>query len=139
MKFSTLYDHHDGPEISDFGPSLTKQEFAQEADINYIMEQFHATGMAPMVNPATIYGDFTDPALNDYQLQLERLRSAQELFDQLPPKIRERFQNEPAQLIMFAQDPANQAEARELGLLRPEATAAPPAAPPEPPATPPKP
>lgn len=135
ITFSNIYDHHQGPEISDFGPSMTRQEFLEEADVNYIVNQYETTGMNPtgMNAREPIFGDFSDPALNDYQLALNTVQGAGELFQRLPARVRERFANDPANLILFVQDPANTKEAHELGLLRDDyvSPSAPPA--PEPP------
>lgn len=120
-KFSTQYDHHQGPEISDFGPSLTKQEFLEETDINNIINQYETTGMAPMAGGAEpMYGDFSAPELQSYHQAMNIVQGSQELFDRLPARVRERFANDPANLILFVQDPANLKEAHELGLLRPD-------------------
>lgn len=120
-KFSTQYDHHDGPEIKDFGPSLTKQEYAEESDINFIINQYETTGIAP-AGPGRepIFGDFTDPTLTDYQQALNTVQGARELFERVPAKVRERFHNDPAELIAFVQDDRNIDEAFQLGLLRPD-------------------
>lgn len=128
--FSNVYEHHQGPEISDFGPSKTKQEFLEESDINNILERYEATGLAPQNPNAGMYGDFSDPALQNYQEAMNMVIGAQELFERLPPKTRERFANDPANLIMFVQDPNNQAEAHQLGLLRDDYKS--PSAPPAP-------
>lgn len=117
--FSTIYEHHQGPEISDFGPSLTKQEFLEESDVNFIVNQYETTGLGPLAaDREPIYGDFTDPALTDYHHALQVVAGAAELFQRLPARVRERFANDPANLIQFVQDPNNQKEAHELGLLR---------------------
>lgn len=117
-KFSTLYDHHDGPELHDFEPTRTKQEFAQEADINYILEQYQTTGMLPANNgPEPAFADFTDPALADFQTAQNLVIGARDMFDHLDARIRERFNNDPATLILFMQDPANRKEAEDLGLV----------------------
>ena len=121
LKFSTIYDHHDGPEINDFGPSRAKQEFREEADINHIMEEYKTTGFLPGLREAeAVYGDFTNPELTNYQDAMNIVLSANELFAQLPPRVRERFANDPVNLILFVQDGNNRKEAIELGILQPE-------------------
>lgn len=133
-KFSTQYDHHQGPEISDFGPSLTKQEFLEEADVNNIINQYETTGIAPMAGGAEpLYGDFSAPELQSYHQALNIVQGSQELFDRLPARVRERFANDPANLLLFVQDPNNLKEAHELGLLREDYKS--PSAPPQTPPT----
>lgn len=117
MKFSTQYDHHEGPAISEFEPSRTKQEFLEESDINFIVGQYEQTGIAPPVNEG-VYGDFSAPELADYHTAQNLVIGAKELFMRVPARVRERFRNDPAELILFCQDPANTKEAHELGLLR---------------------
>lgn len=134
IAFSTEFDRHQGPEISDFGPSLTKQEFLDESDVNNIINQYETTGIGPMPSGAEpMFGDFSDPALANYQDSLNIVRGSQELFAALPARVRERFANDPVNLILFVQDPANLKEAHELGLLRPDYKSPSEPPPPQPP------
>lgn len=130
-KISTQYDHHQGPELHDFEPTRTKQEFLEESDINFIVNQYETTGLIPQAGPEGVYGDFSAPELSDYHQALGIVAGAKELFDRVPAKVRERFRNDPAELILFCQDPANTKEAHELGLLRDDyvSPTAPPATP----------
>lgn len=106
------------PGIGDFDPSRTKQEFKEEADVNYILDQYETTGIGPPIaNREPIFGDFSDPALSNYQESLRVVAGAADLFERLPAKTRERFRNNPADLILFVQDKANAKEAVELGLI----------------------
>ncbi|WNK14436.1 MAG: internal scaffolding protein [Microvirus sp.] len=120
MKFSNQYEHHDGPELHDFGPSLTRQEFLEESDINHIINQYETDGINRLTQNGAepIFGDFSDPALNDYHHAQNLIQGAQNLFEALPARTRERFNNDPASIIAFTQDPANTKEAYDLGLLR---------------------
>ena len=63
------------------------------------------------------YGDFTN--VIDYETALQRVITAQESFDSLPAKLRDRFQNDPANLIEFLNDESNRDEAVKLGLINP--------------------
>ena len=63
------------------------------------------------------YGDFTDVV--DYETVLQRVITAQESFDSLPAKVRDRFKNDPANLIEFLNDESNRDEAIKLGLINP--------------------
>lgn len=112
--------------------SLTQQSFEQDADINVIVRRF-GLDKAPLPVEATdprYYGDFTN--VPDLRTALDLVRDAENRFMELPPKLRERFDNSPAKLWHFVNDPDNGPEAVRLGLLRapdpqPEGT------PPEPP------
>lgn len=95
--------------------TMTKQSFQAECDINTIMDKYKVTGLVQHVQAVQgSYGDFT--SVQDYQLTLNQVIAAQEAFDQLPSKIRLRFNNDPAHLMAFLSDQDNQEEAIRLGL-----------------------
>lgn len=95
---------------------LTQQNFQEETDINNIMAKFAKTGLVDHVNRvAGSYGDFT--TVQDYQLHLDQVMAAQTAFMELPATIRRRFDNDPAHLLAFIQDPKNRDEAVSLGLI----------------------
>lgn len=100
-------------------PSRTKQSFAQEADINFLMDRFMSTGYFPSVEelggPQAMFGDFSEGI--SYMEALERVRAADEGFRSLDAKVRDRFRNDPALLLEFLSDPANRGEALKLGLV----------------------
>lgn len=96
-------------------PSLTVQEFKDETDINKIVARARLTGELPQNNRKPQYGDFTE--VPDYQTALNIIQEAEESFMSLPSKIRQRFGNDPGQLIDFMSNPQNEAEARALGLV----------------------
>lgn len=110
--------------------SLTVQSQKEEADINVIVARARFTGEAPQNIRMPLQGDFTE--VGDFRQCLHAVRQAQESFDALPARTRNRFDNDPAKFVDFCLDPANLAEARELGLAvpAPEAPASPPAPPP---------
>lgn len=133
-RIRTQFDVDPDPGISDFGPSLARQEFLEESDINNIINQYETNGVIPDQVEGLRYGDFTDPVFTDYQHAQNIVVEAGTLFERIPAKVRERFSNDPASIIEFVQDPTNYDEALKLGLVneRPKAPVAPPAA--EPPA-----
>lgn len=99
-------------------PSLTKQEFADECDINTIMARFAKTGEILHVSQSSPrYGDFS--SVPDYQTALHIVQDAEASFASLPSKIRDRFHNDPAEFLDFVSDPKNEAELTELGILSP--------------------
>lgn len=80
---------------------LVQQQFADEVDINVIMRRFGVTGSLPF-GPATgIYGDFT--GIFDYDDAVERIEGARRKFMEMPPEIREKFDNDPGKLIAAAE------------------------------------
>lgn len=106
----------------------TKQEFASECDINTIMSQYQSTGIMPNLNErAPQYLDCTELG-NDFQYMQNQVIEAQALFDDLPSKLRNRFQNDPAQFLNWVSDPLNRPEMADLGLLNTQSSPQPPEA-----------
>ena len=87
-------------------PSMTQQQFKNDADINNIIAKFEVTGvLVDPLQPATRipqFGDFSDmPSYQDAQNVLVQARNA---FMSLPSDIRERFGNDPARYFDFVQN-----------------------------------
>lgn len=102
-------------DCSEGGPSLTKQSFAADTDINNIIARFEKTGMIEHVNKvAPFYGDVS--GLVSYQESLNVVKQANDLFNAMDARVRAKFDNDPAKLILFLSDEANLKEAVELGL-----------------------
>lgn len=99
-------------------PMITKQEFADECDINVIMARYQSTGVLPVIQARE--GRFVDAPEDDYHSAMIKVAEANSMFAQLPARIRDRFENDPGQLIAFLQDDRNLQEARELGIVEPE-------------------
>lgn len=100
-------------------PSLTVQSFERDANLNNLVAKFGIKGVP--VHPMPLrYGDFSDAP--DLREALEIMREAKESFMSLPATVRRRFDNDPAELYAFLQDPSNLDEALRLGLVekRPE-------------------
>lgn len=95
-------------------PTLAQQQFKDECDINVILEKFAITGHLPIVSTQPMSGDFT--GIGDYHEAVLALQEAQDNFMALPSKVRERFNNDPAQFVDFCVDPKNIESVRELGL-----------------------
>lgn len=109
------------------GPSMAKQSFKEECDINNILARYARSGIIDHLSQyGGSYGDFTNTP-SSYQEAVEIVFRAQEMFASVPAKIRARFGNDPAEFLSFVEDPANIEELRQLGLAKP-APAAPPAA-----------
>lgn len=113
-----VFNHVTG-ELS-YPPSMAKQEFAAECDINNILKHFSTTGMLNHVSARAAQGVYQDlPDAVDFQESLHLVRAAETAFMTLPSKLRDRFNNEPAEFLAFCSDPANLPEMRELGLTQP--------------------
>jgi len=103
-------------------PSLTKQEFKDEADINVILERFMRTREAP---PITTPEDFTDlTGRTTYYDMASRVAEANKLFYELPATKRYIFQNDPtrwADAVVQATEAGDRDAMIELGLDVPPA------------------
>lgn len=119
------------PILSDFGvssreradmdfflPSMTRQEFAPECDINTLMERYEKSGVISHVNRAQpVYMDMT--VLPDLREGLDLMREATNAFLALPAKVRREFDNDPVQFVEYAQNTENIERMREWGLAPP--------------------
>lgn len=99
-------------------PTLAKQSFKDECDINKIVERFGLTGELPTNIAVPEYQDFTQ--IYDYHSALNAVAQANEAFEELPAKMRQRFQNDPETFVNFCTDPRNREELTRMGLLKPE-------------------
>lgn len=98
------------------GPSRTKQSFKKECDINNILARYAKTGLlTPVESRPPAFLDVSE--VGDYQSAVENVRSANELFMELPSGIRSEFRNDPGEFLDFCTDPENEDRMRELGLL----------------------
>lgn len=95
-------------------PSLTKQSFTKECDINNILKKYQKTGAVDHVNKhEATYGYASSM---DFTEAMETVAKGQTMFDQLPSSIRTKFENDPAKFLDFVQDEKNKEEMQELGL-----------------------
>jgi len=127
----SIYDVPPRLPIINDEPSLTLQQAAAECDINLIVDRYAKTGSwsssgAPPRGGSPSFGDFSDVA--DFMSAQNAVIEAQAAFDSLPAKMRKRFDNDPASLLAFMEDPSNKSEAISLGLVNapePNVSAAP--------------
>jgi len=104
--------------ISNWLPSLARQEFAEECDINVIMSRYEKTGQLPVNGAEPIYMD----ALNvpsDFREAMDQMIEAEKAFMMLPARVRREFENDPRAFVDFASDPENVEQLRQWGLARP--------------------
>lgn len=102
------------------GPSMTRQEFAQECDVNEIIRKNPNVGMVPpLPGVSPQYYDFTEMPSN-LQDSLNLMMDAEEAFMRLPALARKEFDNDPLRFIEFASSRDNLPKMREWGLADPE-------------------
>lgn len=105
--------------IESFEPTLTKQSFQNECDINHIMARYEKTGLVDHVRQVEgHYGNYIAAA--DYHGACNQVLAAQDMFMTLPAAVRSRFANDAGAFLMFVQDPKNRKEMADMGLLKPE-------------------
>lgn len=102
-------------------PSMTRQEFAAECDVNNIMKNYEATGVmpSPVGHREPLYWD-ADSVPDNLQDAMAAMMYSQELFMQLPAITRKEFDNDPVRFVEFASDAANRPKLKEWGLTAPE-------------------
>lgn len=124
MKFNSRYSvTGEKPGIKFDQPSQTIQSFKDDADINCIIARFENTGV--LVDPTVPvsrtpqFGDFSD--MPSYQEAQNVIVAANNAFNDLSAKIRERFGNDPAAYFDFVQSlkegSEDYAEAIRLGII----------------------
>ncbi|QCQ84741.1 internal scaffolding protein [Blackfly microvirus SF02] len=108
-------------------PSMTKQEFQHECDINNVIKAFSSSGMFTHVSAKAAMGAYEDlPESYDFQESLHQVEAARTAFMTLPAKLRARFDNDPAEFLNFTHNPANAEEMLTLGLREPPPLPTPP-------------
>ncbi|AXH74939.1 MAG: internal scaffolding protein [Microviridae sp.] len=104
--------------MGDWEPSLTRQEFAEDCDINVIMARYENTGVISHTSPrAPMYIDLTD--VPDFRAAMDMMIDAEKAFMSLPAKVRKEFDNDARSFVDFAQDPENLDQMRSWGLAPP--------------------
>lgn len=99
------------------GKSMTVQADKDKCDINKIMDRYHKSGMVTHLSGRG--GSYLDVSeFQGYRESLEIVRHADEAFAGLSAKVRDRFKNDPVQLLAFLSDPKNREEAESLGLVQ---------------------
>jgi len=95
--------------------SKTKQEFAQDSDLNVLMGKYTRYGIIPQGNGVGTFADVSN--IPDYQTTLGLVREAEQSFGDLPSDTRRYFNNDPLELIEFIKDPNNRPMAEKLGIV----------------------
>lgn len=105
----------------------TVQSDRDDADINKIVARMLKTGFVPEFRGEPFYGDVSE--FGDLAECQRKVFEGQELFMSFPAELRERFNNNAAELIAFLNNGDNRKEAEELGLIQkaPPPVVAPPA------------
>lgn len=101
-------------------PSMTKQEFKYECDVNNVIKSFKPHQMMDALRQNLNAGNYVDlPDAYDFQEALHLVKDAERQFMTVPAHVRDRFGQDPALFLAFLNDPKNLDEARKLGLAKP--------------------
>lgn len=121
-----ILDH--GDFVTAFGPKLkigtdasaaraktvVKQSFKEECDINRIMAKYQKTGVVSWLSKHE--GRYADVTGFDFMESMNTIAKANEMFADLPSKVRGRFANDPVRFLEFMHDPESVDESYKLGL-----------------------
>ena len=115
MKVRNAFTKVPRKEPKEYEETLTVQYLAEDCDLRKMMEKHRITGQIDVKVGDPYYADFSE--VKDYQSALNQVMAAEEVFNSLPAKIRDRFGHNAGKLLEFLQNPDNKQEAIELGLL----------------------
>lgn len=112
----------DRPYGETFDPEkdCTKQSFAEECNINNILDRFIRTGVIDHVSKfGAVYGDFGTGA--EFQEHMMQIANAQNMFNELPARARQYFNEDPAQFLDYVNgDEVTVEKLHELGIASPD-------------------
>lgn len=118
IEIKTAYGPKENPVTINNEVTMTKQSLAANLDVNNIIKRYTKTGiLLNAQNLEAVYGEITSMDLRE---ALEKVSKADEMFSQVPSKIRAQFDNDAGAFIDFATNPANIAQMREWGFANPE-------------------
>lgn len=107
----------DAPTVDCSGDKpITVQSNRNEVDINSIVARVAKGGTVTTSSGEPWFGDVSD--FTGLQDAIIKVQEADDLFMQLDASVRERFDNDPVQLVDFLSDDRNRDEAIRLGLVR---------------------
>lgn len=121
-KFYTLYNPAPKAGLEFKEPSMTDQSFKDECDMGKLIDRYNKTGF--FYNPLAMHGqkprspmfeDFAD--VPTFQEAQEVIARSQSQFEALPAKVRDFFDNDPALMLAFVNDPKNHDKCVELGIF----------------------
>lgn len=114
--FMSAYGQQIKTQTFTVGEDRTKQSFKDECDINRIMSRYQVTGQLSPDHLNRGNPQYIDATGYEYQEAMQTVIRAQTLFDQLPSSVRDTFDNDPAEFLVFAENPDNAPELLKMGL-----------------------
>lgn len=117
-KFLTRFNRGNVAGMKFLKPSCTKQSFQYEVNINTIAERMQRgvyNSSLPVNTSKPVFDDFSNL---DYQHALNVVCEAKSRFEELPATVRQRFNNNPAELLKFVENKSeNYEEGLKLGIF----------------------
>lgn len=113
IKRSARIEHERNGIVNDM-PSKTKQEFADDANINVIIGRFVKTGALPLSTKVPRYLNLINTP--NLQEAIHVMQTAEAHFMRLPAKVRKEFDNDPVKFADFASNKENLPKLIEWGL-----------------------
>lgn len=104
-------------------PSKTKGYLAKDYDVNNIMAKAQRGFTVPGMRKPPLFTEGMQLDLpQDFQSAMEIVQRSEQAFSELPAVLRDRFHNNPAELLTFLADVNNRPEAVRLGLIEDKKT-----------------
>ena len=117
MEFRNLQSERRRVSLDCGEESMTQQCFKDQCNVNNILAKYQKTGMVDHLNKhAAQYADLSE--LGDYRENIEKVRNAEILFNDLPSAMRNRFANDPAAFLEYCSDPSNLDELIKTGVAK---------------------
>lgn len=117
----------------DHGESLTEQSYKDECDIKNIIKSIDKNDLIKIKNAMDGVPDgVLDLTAPDFMEAMNIVAGAQQAFERFPSDIRDRFRNDPHELLKAIDDPLKHEELRQLGIMAPVQTSQEPEPAPEP-------
>lgn len=93
----------------------TEQAHKRECDINEIIKKYDKTGL--ILHVSKIEAQFGDLTGRDFKTMNDKVANMKSQFELLPVEIKKEFEQSPAKLLEFMENPENRKRAIELGLI----------------------
>jgi len=121
-RVAIFFDQVD-PETGEvLNPSLTKQSFKRDSDINVILGKYGKEQLldhlAAYNGQYGNYGDFSE--VIDFHGAMNKVIAAEDMFMSLPATLRKEFANDPGLFLDQINDPSQRERMVKLGLIKPE-------------------
>lgn len=120
-----FHENDPGVDCQAANDGKTRQEFADECDINVLMKRYEKTGILPWDDkaPAPQFLDVTD--VPSFQDALHIVMEAETAFMSLPAVVRKEFDNDPVKFVEYASEKSEDGSSKNIERLREWGLAAP--------------